>query len=43
VSRVEHVTDEGAADESRPTGDEEHKMDYSRGYCLFIETVVEWG
>ncbi len=26
VSRVEHVTDEGAADESRPTGDEEHAV-----------------
>jgi hypothetical protein len=39
---VEHVSEEGASDESRPTGDEEHGWDYSRGYCLTGGTVVEW-
>jgi hypothetical protein len=35
------VPEQGAADESRPTGDEEHGWDYSRGGCLVARTVVK--
>jgi hypothetical protein len=42
MSGVEHVSEQGAADESRPTGDEEHAVDYSRGDCITAKTVVEW-
>jgi hypothetical protein len=38
---IEHVPEQGAADESRPTGDEEHGLDYSRGYCVLFKTVVK--
>jgi hypothetical protein len=41
MSGVEHVSEQGAADKSRPTGDEEHAVDYSRGDCITAKTVVE--